>query len=73
MYNWTNFVHKTTSRESYYFSSDYKIYIILLNMLKAFDTVNRNKVFETLEEILLPDEIHLLHTLSNDVKWVTAS
>ena len=49
-------------------SSDYKIYILLLNMSKAFDTVNRNKLFETLEEILLPDEIHLLHIAANDVK-----
>ena len=37
-------------------------------MSKAFDTVNRNQLFETLEEILLPDEIHLLHILTNDVK-----
>ena len=49
-------------------SSDYKIYILLLDMSKAFDTVNRNQLFETLEEILLPDEIHLLHILTNDVK-----
>ena len=37
-------------------------------MSKAFDTVNRNPLFETLDEILLPDEIHLLHILTNDVK-----
>ena len=37
-------------------------------MSKAFDTVNRNQLFETFEEILLPDEIHLLHILTNDVK-----
>ena len=49
-------------------SSDYKIYILLLDMSKAFDTVNRNQLFETLDEILLPDEIHLLHILTNDVK-----
>ena len=36
-------------------------------MSKAFDTVNRNQLFETLDEIL-PDEIHLLHILTNDVK-----
>ena len=49
-------------------SSDYNIYILLLDMSKAFDTVNRNQLFETLEEILLPDEIHILHILTNDVK-----
>ena len=49
-------------------SSDYKIYILLLDMSTAFDTVNRYQLFETLEEILLPDESHLLHILTNDVK-----
>ena len=49
-------------------SSDYNIYILLLDMSKAFDTVNRNQLFETLEEIRLPDEIHLLHILTNEVK-----
>ena len=37
-------------------------------MSKSFDTVNRNQLFETLEEILLPDKIQLLHILTNDVK-----
>ena len=54
------------SRVSHLFC-DYIIYILLLDMSKAFDTVNRNQLFETLEEILLPDEIHLLH-ITNDVK-----
>ena len=36
-------------------------------MSKAFATGNRNQLFETLEEILLPDEMHLLHILTNDV------
>ena len=49
-------------------SSGYKMYILLLDMSTAFDTVNRNQLFETLEDILLPDEIHLLHILTNDVK-----
>ena len=49
-------------------SSDYKIYILLLDMPNAFDTVNRIQLFKTLEEILLPDEINLLHILNNDVK-----
>ena len=51
-------------------SSDYKIYILLLDMSKAFDTVNRNQLFETLEEILLPDELHLLHDF---VEWCDQS
>ena len=49
-------------------SSNYKIYILMLDMSKAFDTVHRNKLFEGLEEILLPEELHLLHLLTNNVK-----
>jgi len=36
-------------------------------MSKAFDTVNRRKLFNQLEEVLLPEETHLLHILTNDV------
>jgi hypothetical protein len=39
----------------------------MLDMSKAFDTVNRSKLFKYLEKILLPEEIHLLHILTNDV------
>ena len=49
-------------------SSDFKIYELLLDMSKAFDTVNRNKLFTLLEKILLPEELHLLHLLTNNVK-----
>jgi exonuclease III len=49
-------------------SSNYKLYILLLDMSKAFDTVNRNKLFEGLEEIMMPEELHILHILTNDVK-----
>ena len=49
-------------------SSDFKIYILLLDMSKAFDTVNRNTLFDSLEDILLPEELHLLHILTNNVK-----
>ena len=49
-------------------SSDFTIYELLLDMSKAFDTVNRNKLFDALELILLPEELHLLHLLTNNVK-----
>ena len=49
-------------------SSDFKIYILLLDMSKAFDTVDRNKLFNNLEDILLPEELHLLGILTNNVK-----
>jgi len=48
-------------------SSDFTIYILMLDMSKAFDTVDRKQLFEALEEVLLPEEIHLLHILINDV------
>ena len=49
-------------------SSNFKLYELLLDMSKAFDTVNRNKLFTLLEKILLPEELHLLHLLTNNVK-----
>ena len=49
-------------------SSDYTIFILLLDMSKAFDSVNRNILFSHLEEILNPDELHLLHILTNHPK-----
>ena len=48
-------------------ASDYKIYLLMLDMSKAFDTVNRSKLFNALEEVLLPEELHLLHILTNNV------
>ncbi len=46
-------------------SSDYTIYLLLLDMSKAFDTVRRDTLFERLEKILQPDELHLLSILTN--------
>ena len=37
-------------------SSDYTIFILMLDMSKAFDTVNRKTLFEGLEKVLLPEE-----------------
>ena len=67
-HNRTSFFSMKLLAEKAITSSDYKMYILLLDMSKAFDTVNRNQLFETLEDLLLPDEIHLLHILTNDVK-----
>ena len=49
-------------------SSNYKLYILLLNMSKAIVTVNSHKLFEGLEEIMLPEELPILQILTNDVK-----
>ena len=37
-------------------------------MSKAFDTVNRCKLFKHLEEIHNPDELHLLSIITNYIK-----
>ena len=49
-------------------SNDYKIFLSLFDMSKAFDTVNRRKLFEHLERILNPDELHLLSVITNFTK-----
>ena len=49
-------------------SSSYKVYILLLDMSKAFDSVNRKILFEKLEMILEPDELHLLSILTKTPK-----
>ena len=41
-------------------SSDLDIYILLLDMSKAFDTVNRKILLSDLASTLNPDEVHLL-------------
>eukprot|EP00795_Rhopilema_esculentum_P001927 gene1927-16438_t len=38
-------------------SNDYKLYLLLLDISKAFDVVDRKKLFEELEDILDDDEL----------------
>ena len=47
-------------------SQDYTIHLLLLDMSKAFDTVNREKLFEILENTLEKDELHLLKILTKE-------
>ena len=49
-------------------SGDFKAYLALFNMTKAFDNVERDKLLEYLEELLAPDELHLLSLLINTPK-----
>ena len=44
---------------------NYHIYLLLVDMSKAFDTVNRRILFEHLKEILNGDEMHILGILTS--------
>ena len=46
-------------------SEDYSIHLLLLDMSKAFDTINRKTLFEELEYVLEEDEMHLISILTN--------
>ena len=49
-------------------SADYDIYILLLDMSKAFDTVNRHMLYNILRQILDKDELNMINILLNDVQ-----
>ena len=49
-------------------SNDYTAYLLLLDMSKAFDTVDRKILFEHLEEILEEDELRIMHILNSKPK-----
>ena len=40
----------------------------MLDMSKAFDTIQRGTLFEDLKEILDKDELHLIHPLLDNVQ-----
>ena len=48
-------------------SSDFSVYLLVLDMSKAFDTVNRASLLSDLQNILQDDELHLFHLLIIDV------
>ena len=47
-------------------SENYDIFLLLLDMSKAFDTVNRSKLMEILKNILTPSELYMMFLLVND-------
>ncbi len=49
-------------------SDNYKTNILLLDMSKAFDTVQRNSLVKQLKSILEDDELHMIKILLTDVK-----
>ena len=49
-------------------TNDYTIYILMLDMSKAFDSINRKKLLIYLSEILTESEMYIMNLrLSNDV------
>ena len=48
-------------------SENYKIFLLLLDMSKAFETVRSNDLFTILEDILEADELHMMKILVEDV------
>ena len=49
-------------------SSNYEINLLMLDMSKAFDTIQRGVLFDDLKEILENDELHLVHLLLDNVQ-----
>ena len=49
-------------------SQDYPIHILMLDMSRAFDTIDRGTLLTDLSEILEPDELHLVSLLLTDVQ-----
>ena len=48
-------------------SENYKIFLLLLDMFKAFDIVRRSDLFTNLEDVLEADELHMMKVLVEDV------
>ena len=49
-------------------SSNYEFQLLMLDMSKAFDTIQRGTLFEDLKGTLENDELHLIHLLLDDVQ-----
>ena len=48
-------------------SENYDIFLLLLDMSKAFDVVDQKKLMNILGSILIKCELHMMHVLINDV------
>ena len=51
-------------------AKDYTTHILMMDMSKAFDTVNRNKLINDLKTILEEDEIQIIRMLIENVELV---
>ena len=48
-------------------SCDYSTHILLLDMTKALDTINREHLYELLSDILDPDGLNIMNIILKDV------
>ena len=46
-------------------STNYPFHLLMLDMLKAFNTVNQSTMMQELVKVLDPDELHIINILSN--------
>ena len=46
-------------------SANYPIYLLMLDMSKAFDTLNRSTLMQELAKVLDPDELHIINVPTN--------
>ena len=46
-------------------SANYPIHLLMLDMSKAFNTVNRSTLVQELTKVLNPNEIHIINVLTN--------
>ena len=49
-------------------STNYEINFLMLDMSKAFDTIQRRYLFNDLKKIFEKDDLHLIHLLLNNVQ-----
>ena len=49
-------------------TQNYEITILLFDMSKAFDSVDRKILLDALQEVLEPDELHLMYLMISEVK-----
>ena len=46
-------------------SANYPVYLLMLEMLKAFGNVNQSMLMQELAKVLNPDELHIINVLTN--------